>query len=177
MDKNKIVDLLTQSHHSLIAYIDGLTIHEFMFLLPEKWSPGQHLGHILLSVKALSRVFGMEKATIEQSFGKTNRPNRNYEDLVEAYFEQLSGGGKAPERFISKIILPEERTALSNSLSNEVKIFTEKVVSFTEDELDTLLVPHPLLGDLTLREMLYNAIYHPAHHQKLIVQILLTNGK
>jgi hypothetical protein len=173
MNKKKIVDLLSQNHESLITYIDGLPVQEFMFTLPEKWTAGQHLGHILLSVKALSAFFSRDKTAIEQAFGKTNRANRSYEDLIAEYFEKLSGGGKSPERFISENIEPNQLSELTDSLRNEVKLFTEKVITFTEDELDTLLVPHPLLGNLTLREMLYNAIYHPEHHQKLIVKMLI----
>ena len=38
--------------------------------------------------------------------------------------------------------------------------------SFSEKQLDTFILPHPLLGKLTLREMLYFTIYHAEHHKK-----------
>ena len=53
-----------------------------------------------------------------------------------------------------------------------MSILIDKLISeidvFTENELDTLSIPHPLLGSISLREMLYNAIYHVEHHQKII---------
>ncbi len=33
-----------------------------------------------------------------------------------------------------------------------------------DHELETLLVPQPLLGKISLKEMLFNAIYHVEHH-------------
>lgn len=39
--------------------------------------------------------------------------------------------------------------------------------SFTEKELDQYVLPHPLLGKLTLREMMFFTIYHVQHHEVL----------
>jgi hypothetical protein len=37
---------------------------------------------------------------------------------------------------------------------------------FSEDDLDSIRLPHPLLGKLTVREMLYFAVYHVGHHHR-----------
>jgi len=39
---------------------------------------------------------------------------------------------------------------------------------FSEEDLDKLILPHPLLGKLTLREMMYFTIYHVQHHQRIV---------
>jgi hypothetical protein len=38
---------------------------------------------------------------------------------------------------------------------------------FTEDDLERYILPHPLLGKITLREMMYFTAYHVEHHQAL----------
>jgi hypothetical protein len=38
--------------------------------------------------------------------------------------------------------------------------------------LDLLILPHPLLGKLTLREMLYFTLYHVEHHEKQVLENL-----
>ncbi len=43
-----------------------------------------------------------------------------------------------------------------------------KVDTCSKGQLDTFILPHPLLGKVTLREMLYSTIYHVQHHQKQI---------
>jgi hypothetical protein len=48
-----------------------------------------------------------------------------------------------------------------------------KVLSYREGKLDHYILPHPLLGKLTLREMLFFTIYHNEHH----LNLLLSRGK
>ena len=45
--------------------------------------------------------------------------------------------------------------------------------SLSESDLDTLQAPHPLLGKLTLRELMYFTIYHAQHHQRNVEMGLL----
>ena len=40
--------------------------------------------------------------------------------------------------------------------------------AWSEAELDTRAVMHPLLGSLTMREMLYFMLYHDAHHATVV---------
>lgn len=49
-----------------------------------------------------------------------------------------------------------------------MRTLSVRVDSWTEQDLDTVLLPHPLLGKLTVREMLYFTIYHAQHHQMLV---------
>jgi len=43
--------------------------------------------------------------------------------------------------------------------------------NYTELELDSITIPHPLLGKLTIREMFYVMSYHPLHHKMQIQEI------
>ena len=43
-----------------------------------------------------------------------------------------------------------------------------KVEKQEEKELDIYILPHPLLGKVTLREMLYVTIHHNEHHLQLL---------
>ena len=47
-----------------------------------------------------------------------------------------------------------------------------KLVSkWSEGDLDLYVIPHPLIGGLTFREILYFTIYHVQHHKKQIDEI------
>jgi hypothetical protein len=54
------------------------------------------------------------------------------------------------------------------AISNNIDQLARRVNRFSESELDQLLLPHPLLGKLTLREMVYFTIYHAHHHERQI---------
>jgi hypothetical protein len=52
-------------------------------------------------------------------------------------------------------------------LSRLLRKLESKISRYPEKKLDSLILPHPLLGKLTLREMLYFTNYHVIHHHKL----------
>ena len=165
MNKQAIIEAFTKNYTSFIAYINELTNEEYSFSYQQKWTAGQQLEHIVLCVKPLVQVFSMDKEMIAQNFGLSDKASRTYEVLLSDYKEKLHEGGKAPTRYVPETVLPTQREALTEALLKMTQNLCSKIESFTEQELDTLSIPHPLLGSLTLREMLYNAIYHVEHHQ------------
>jgi hypothetical protein len=172
MDKPTIIELLTRNYNSFITYINGLTTEEYLFSYRQKWAAGQQLNHIVLCIKPLLQVFSLDSATIAQNFGSTNRPGVSYDELLETYLGKLKEGGKAPDRFVPEIGDVDKRKVLAESLGKMVKDLCSKIEGFTEQELDSLCIPHPLLGNLTMREMLFNVIYHVQHHQSHAIQYL-----
>ncbi len=104
---------------------------------------------------------------ISQTFGRADKPGRAYDNLVDEYKLKLSQGGKAPARFVPENNAIPERDVLSEKLAKLITALCVQIETFTEEELDGLLIPHPLLGNLTLREMLFNAIYHLEHHHEI----------
>lgn len=165
MKREKIILKINENHKSFIDYLSNLSKEEFEFSIDEKWTAGQQLEHIILSIKAILSVFSMDKLIIEQNFGRTDRPNRTYEVLLYESEKKLTEGGKSPRRFIPETIIVNQRESLSEKLTFLIKEFVLKIEIFSESELDNLLIPHPLLGNLTLREMLYNTVHHVEHHQ------------
>ncbi len=99
-------------------------------------------------------------------FGKANRPSRTYDELVEKYQSKLAAGGKSTARFLPADVKFEKREKLINKLHDVLDSLIRQVDTFSEEELDKLILPHPLLGKLTFREMLYFTIYHVGHHEK-----------
>ncbi len=171
MNKQEIAERLTNNYSGFTNYMNGLSDSDFHYANGRSWSAEQQLAHIALCVAPLVHVFGMEKIAITQAFGTTERGSRTYEQLLTDYLAKLQAGGKAPDRFVPNNN-PQDRTVLCEELNKLINTLTTRVNTFTEPELDTLCIPHPLLGCLTLREMLYNAIYHVTHHWQIAVSNL-----
>lgn len=165
MTKQMIQDELTKRYDIFIRFIGGLTAEEYLMRNNGKWTAEQQLQHIILCVRPLVQVFSLDKDIIGQTFGRTDKKSRDYETMQIDYTGKLAGGGKAPDRFVPEATATESREALTRVLSNLIAELCSKIETFSEQELDSLLIPHPLLKNLTLREMLYNAIYHVGHHQ------------
>lgn len=166
MNKQTILQLINDNYHSFADYINDLTADEYSFSYKNKWTAAQQLEHIVLCLSPLVQVFSMDKPMIEQYFGKTEREGQDYETLLTAYKEKLNEGGKAPKQYVPDNEIQNQKEMLIGKLVHLVKALCLKIETFSDHELDTLLIPHPLLGKLTLREMLYNAIYHVEHHKE-----------
>ena len=83
------------------------------------------------------------------------------------YKAKLAAGYTASGRFIPKPVNISNRLRLAKSLVLKVGKLSYHIDRFSEQELDTLILPHPLLGKLTLREMLYFTCYHVEHHLQI----------
>lgn len=167
MDKQTIKNKLHESHNSFISYLESLAEDEFLSRKNDKWTAGQQLEHIFLSVKPVSQILSFPNFILKLIWGQANRKSKGYEDLVKKYLLKLENGGRAMGRFIPKAVSIEKGLRLKGDLKNEVDKLAGKLDKLTEDDLDKYILPHPLLGKLTIREMLYFTIYHVRHHEEL----------
>jgi hypothetical protein len=170
LTKKEIILRLSSNHQQFIELLFTLNETDFVLCVNNKWTPGQHFEHIYLSVSPLTTALKLPQFALRLLFGKANRPSKTYETLVQKYHDKLEKGGAASGRFIPKQIAFEQREKSKRSLLTTVRQLCKAVDGYTEQALDTHILPHPLLGKLTLREMLYFTIYHVEHHHKLLVQ-------
>lgn len=167
MEIKTIKNKLSENHNSFVEFITSLTNEEFINCKNEKWTAGQQLEHIYLGIKPVRQILSLPKFLLKIIWGQANREGLNYEDLVKKYLHKLEKGGIATGRFIPKTVNIEKRQILKIELKNEVISLCSKIDKFTENQLDKFVLPHPLLGKLTIREMLYFSIYHVEHHEEL----------
>lgn len=172
MTKAEILEKIEINHNQFISYIDSRNEEEFEHALPEKWSAGQQLQHIVLSVKPLAQGFILPRFILKVIFGKTNRPSRSYDALVARYKEKLTLGGIASGAFVPKIVAFEEKSKLFIVLKKYVSAIIKHISAYSEADLDLIILPHPLLGKLTVREMLYFTAHHVVHHEELVQKYL-----
>ncbi|QSE98659.1 DinB family protein [Fulvivirga lutea] len=171
MDKKSIIDTLNKSHRQFEQYLSSLTKEEFEVCKNGKWSAGQDLDHILKSLEPLSKILS-NKEYIITNFGKGNGVSNDYDVVISRYKSKLNEGATAFGQFIPEKISWNKKTYLLQLLRQLIENITESLQLYTEEELDKLLLPHPLLGTLTVREMLHFTNYHVIHHQDNIIRNL-----
>jgi DinB superfamily len=170
MDRKAVHAALLVHHEAFIRCIQALPADQLNISHNGKWSPAQHLDHILRAVGPVNMALGLPMWLLRMAFGKPNRPPRTYEALVQRYHERLAAGGRASGRFVPPAVPSRSAERMSTALQDLVRTLNRRVGRWLEKDLDTTLLPHPLLGKLTLREMLYFTIYHVQHHQRLVEQ-------
>lgn len=133
-----------------------------------KWSTGQHLDHLIKSVLPLNKGLLLPKITFRLMFGKPNREGRNYEGLIKRYGERLQMGGQASGRFVPPQVKLKDKTQLLDQFKSLYKKLDSIIDNWEEEQLDNYILPHPLMGKLTVREMLFFTVYHLEHHRRIL---------
>ena len=142
--------------------MNSLTEGQFLFSHNEKWTAGQQFSHIYLTLIPFPKILPSKEFILEK-FGKINRPTWNYDTVIEKY---LTTTLKAPEQYLPEKVAVEEKETISKNLQNSLKNISKLLDQYSDEELDTFVLPHPLLGNLTIREMFYLMSYHATHHLK-----------
>ncbi|HRI21108.1 MAG TPA: DinB family protein [Panacibacter sp.] len=172
MTKQEIIQRLKENHQSFTSFISLLDEKDFLFTVNDKWTPGQQAEHILRAVKPVVLAFRLPLFLLMVIFGNANRPSRSYAGLADRYHEKLAGGGKASGRFIPPSVAYNQKNKTCCGITNAVEALCNNVAKVKEEDLDNYILPHPLFGKLTMREMLYFTIYHVYHHQNNIKELL-----
>lgn len=169
MTKQELIAAFIANHQQAVQYIDGLDDAEFSYRYPDKWTAGQQLEHLLLTIAPFPGVLASKEFILEK-FGTINRATWDYKTVLENYSKTSL---KAPERFVPRNdVHSYQKAEIISGIQKNIDSIKDLLDKYPEEELDTLTLPHPLLGKLTIREMFYLMSYHPLHHQQQIEQML-----
>jgi hypothetical protein len=91
---------------------------------------------------------------------------------VAKYQEKLNAGGKAIGSFVPQPVQVTHRNSLIIKMTDTVEALARSLEQKDEAALDAVLLPHPLLGRITMREMMHFTIYHVGHHHKVTLRNL-----
>ncbi len=168
MDQAQLQSAMLQQHQQFIHLLQQMDESAFVYHQPDKWSAGMQLAHMNKSLAPVILAFSLPKFLLRLVFGKMNRSPKSYADIVTKYSQKIAAGQKATAPYIPKPVAFSAREKLIQKLTQQVEQLNHKIARCSAEELDTLLLPHPILGKITLREMIYFCIYHVAHHEHII---------
>lgn len=168
MSKEQLVKEIENKAELFVGWFDRNEVTTKENGKENAWSAGQHLLHMCKSTKPLAVGLGYPRFLLRLKFGKTNRPSASYEGLVEKYKNALAKGGKAMGSFVPREVNEEEKLNLMERFNGDVSLLASNLKKWPEKSLDKLVIPHPLIGKLTVREMMYFTIYHTEHHFKIL---------
>lgn len=172
-EKEALIEELSHQHQAFKATIERLDQSVFDFSWKEKWTPGQQLEHITKSIAPVALAFQIPRFFIKYKFGVTNRPSRSYDALVARYHKALEGlVNVAPKEFRPKPVPFLGRSKQFSSYTKTVDKLLKVANKCSTKDLDYYVLPHPLIGKLTLREMLFFCVYHVQHHHKITEEII-----
>lgn len=160
--------------NAFVAFCNNIPEEKFFTQPPVKWSVAQNVAHLITSASMTRIAYRLPKFIIRWYTGKPNRHSRSYDELVSKYKRKLEEGGKASGKFNTPPVKIEKgKERIVKDFSTAMNLLHKTIgKQWKDDQLDNYLAPHPLLGKITQRELLYFTIYHIHHHKQIISERL-----
>ncbi|MGJ8744582.1 DinB family protein [Polaribacter sp.] len=170
MKKEAIAELLEEKHQQLFSWLTNQS-DDIWELGPDgKWTTGQQIQHLVNSLQMLNNALSYPRFFLKYKFGTCNRETRNYETIVKKYQEKLIENKDKVSEFNQKLYKPtiKEKARLLTKLQIQSKKLQYKTLKVSDINLDTLVIPHPLMGKMTIREIIMWTAHHTEHHTKIL---------
>ena len=163
-------DSLKSEEREVAEFFRLLSPEEFVLRVGDAWTPAEHLQHLSTAVSAVARGLSISPWILRLRFGRADRPSRSFVEVRDDYRERLARGGRASGRFVPprEDLSPDEITSRQAQLLARWQRVSSRLTAsldrWSDDNLDRIRLPHPILGKITAREMVYFVIYHGHHH-------------
>ena len=167
--RDDISAALAAAENEVAAFFTSLSADELSRRVASAWTAFEQLEHLTSAVGAVARGFAAPKLLLRLRFGRAKQPGRSYLELRDDYRARLAAGGRASGAFVPKPVdttapIEKRRDDLVERWRRRNGRLRSALSSWNEAQLDKIRLPHPLLGSITAREMLFFAIYHAEHH-------------
>ncbi len=171
--RKELLAALQSVHREASELFAAVPENEFFHRPAEDvWSPGENAIHLVKSVKAVADGMKLPKLLLRSLFG-TGGSSRTYGEVRESYLEALAGGAVATGRYVPPA--PPGKGAGEKSRSRALAGWQRAgdslvavVRKWNEPDLDKYRLPHPVLGKITVREMLFFTHYHDRYHMQIV---------
>jgi hypothetical protein len=155
-------------------YWNAMSVAEFVSPIGGAWSPADNVRHLTKSIQPITRAMRMPKVVLRLMFGTSSRVSRGYREMVTLYHAALREGGQAgrfsPSPGTDAGDPAGYRRQVLSRHRDAVEALAVEVTAWPHHHIDTLRLPHPLLGRLTVREMLLWTLYHNLHHVQVVAR-------
>ena len=171
---DEIARQLLSLHAESVRYLDEISVTEFFQPQALKWSPAEHVRHLHKSVRPLVKALTVPRIVLRLRFGRSRRRSRLFGDIRERYLARLGKGYGVNRYAPSARPLPSDarawRAEIMRNWTASVNALAARVDRWRDGALDRYQLPHPLMGKLTVREMMFFTVYHNAHHVRLVAE-------
>lgn len=173
--QEQLLDAFARQEAESVAYWTAFDTAAFFQRIGSSWSPAETVRHLSKSTRPVVKALGMPKIALRLLFGKPRRASMTYDAFRDRYRQALSEGGQAG-RFAPSAHAEEDPEAWRRKILEDFArvngALRIAIARWRENQLDRFQLPHPLLGKLTVREMLFFTHYHQRHHMDVVARHL-----
>jgi DinB superfamily len=169
--KEAIITEIKNSNQRAVDWFDAIPADQFFVRQGEVWSASDNVDHLIKAIKPIILALKMPRLGLQTLFGKAERPSQTYSELCKMYAGKIAKGAQASGRFLPDQESPAQPEAVKKDLLDRLGRAGSSLGSIADSwqdaELDQYQLPHPILGKITIREMLYFTIYHTLRHARI----------
>jgi hypothetical protein len=169
--KTEILSALEDVAEKVESYYSSLSPEQFFHDGLGGWSAAQNLSHITFIGSLAVYLFGFPRFLFIP-FGKQTI-QRDFVTLKNDYLSSdktIYIGPLAPSSIAPPL---DAKNVIQTMTSDWRKVYRDlnlAIQSIPEEDMDNFSLPHPSMGMLSLREMIYVIIIHPIHHTYKVEQ-------
>lgn len=172
MDKEEIIRTLDSTHAELNAMLANTSKEDLQKAPDGKWNGLEHVVHLNKALSALAKGLRRPKFLLRYSFGRPNRAPRDYQEVKERYHSKLAAvQGAVNSPFGADDLGPLKKEEVLQRFEENQKKLLNSLRKWKDPKLNAYLLPHPLMGKLTVMEMLYFMDFHTRHHMESIREL------
>jgi hypothetical protein len=167
----EILNALRREEEKAVAYWNRFHDVTFFARIGEAWSPAENVRHLTKAIRPVAQALAIPRIVLGLRFGWPRRASVTFDELRTRYDNALAAGGTAgpfapspqsePDLKAWRARIMDDHRAVQEQLATAVS-------RWPDAKLDRYQLPHPLLGKLTVREMLFFTIYHQEHHRDVV---------
>lgn len=162
----EILAALEGNARTIAAYFAALPAAVFLDGDSDHWSPGHHLAHLTATSAAIAR--GLSSGALPSHPGASSRSYAEVRDAAAASVTATPKDTLLTMGRTVRIETGETQAGLVEAFLAAGVTLREAIAAWTEDALDRSAMNHPLIGLLTVREMLLFAVVHERHHLRRV---------
>jgi hypothetical protein len=167
-----IAAALRAVHEDSLNFWRTIGTAEFFAPIGAAWSPADNVRHLTKSVRAVSAGLRAPRWVLWLAFRSGSGTSRSYAEVREVYLARLARGASAgkfaPGPLGTSADPDADRARVMKYHAAAIGEMAALVVRWQERWLDRFRIPHPLLGPLSVREMLFFTVYHNRHHVDVV---------
>jgi hypothetical protein len=167
--RTSLQDSFKGMNENLGSFLRSIPLEKYFWKPDDFWSVEQNVKHLTKSTSPISFSIILPKLTF-LIFGRGG-VSRDFERLVNDYREQLRISNHAGFFQPFTMSASGSEDTKEKQIESLLKLYNDIVSALSywkEDDLDEYRMPHPILGFVTIREMLFFTIYHQYHHLSIV---------
>lgn len=174
--KAEIAAALAAEVTAVHNFFAAITVDQFFAAPAGIWTPAENLVHLIKSIAPVAMALTIPRTALRIRFGWVNHETRSLAQVRHTYVnDALGNGGQAGGPFVPEVkddFSAAHQTAILAKWTDKGTELQASLEKWPDKALDSYLLPHPLLGKMTVREILFFTLYHNLHHVNDVQRLL-----